>query len=106
MERALLQGERQVELDQMEAESDVITQLQRKLDELENAVQREKDEVRRRGGTLVVLSLVLSLVLFLVLSRCYPWCDPWCYPWCDPWFFPGISPLVFPWYFPGIIITG
>uniref|UniRef100_A0A8C4ZC93 Pleckstrin homology-like domain, family B, member 1b n=1 Tax=Gadus morhua TaxID=8049 RepID=A0A8C4ZC93_GADMO len=44
MERALLQGERQAELDQMEAESDVITQLQRKLDELENAVQREKDE--------------------------------------------------------------
>ncbi|XP_059931457.1 pleckstrin homology-like domain family B member 1 isoform X2 [Gadus macrocephalus] len=46
MERALLQGERQAELDQMEAESDVITQLQRKLDELENAVQREKDEER------------------------------------------------------------
>ncbi|CAL8359977.1 unnamed protein product [Merluccius merluccius] len=46
MERALLQGERQAELDQMEAESDVITQLQRKLDELESAVQREKDKER------------------------------------------------------------
>ncbi|XP_063763824.1 pleckstrin homology-like domain family B member 1 isoform X3 [Eleginops maclovinus] len=46
MERALLQGERQAELDQMEAETDVITQLQRKLDELESAIQREKDKER------------------------------------------------------------
>eukprot|EP00064_Thunnus_orientalis_P004429 superscaffoldBa00000403_g4440 len=45
MERALLQGERQAELDQIEAETDIITQLQHKLDELENAIQREKDKV-------------------------------------------------------------
>ncbi|XP_056229330.1 pleckstrin homology-like domain family B member 1 isoform X10 [Seriola aureovittata] len=44
MERALLQGERQAELDQMEAETDIITQLQHKLDELESAIQREKDK--------------------------------------------------------------
>ncbi|XP_053176564.1 pleckstrin homology-like domain family B member 1 isoform X4 [Scomber japonicus] len=44
MERALLQGERQAELDQMEAETDIIAQLQQKLDELENAIQREKDK--------------------------------------------------------------
>ncbi|XP_044210628.1 pleckstrin homology-like domain family B member 1 isoform X13 [Thunnus albacares] len=44
MERALLQGERQAELDQIEAETDIITQLQHKLDELENAIQREKDK--------------------------------------------------------------
>uniref|UniRef100_A0A3B4WAU4 Pleckstrin homology-like domain family B member 1 n=1 Tax=Seriola lalandi dorsalis TaxID=1841481 RepID=A0A3B4WAU4_SERLL len=47
MERALLQGERQAELDQMEAETDIITQLQHKLDELESAIQREKDKVER-----------------------------------------------------------
>ncbi|XP_068561656.1 pleckstrin homology-like domain family B member 1 [Cebidichthys violaceus] len=46
MERALLQGERQAELDQIEAETDVITQLQRKLDELESAIQREKEQER------------------------------------------------------------
>lgn len=46
MERALLQGERQAELDQIEAETDIIAQLQHKLDELESAIQREKDKVR------------------------------------------------------------
>ncbi|KAG7479273.1 pleckstrin-likey-like domain family B member 1 isoform X3 [Solea senegalensis] len=46
MERALLQGERQAELDQIDAETDIITQLQRKLDELESAIQREKDKER------------------------------------------------------------
>ncbi|XP_078140502.1 pleckstrin homology-like domain family B member 1 [Centroberyx gerrardi] len=46
MERALLQGERQAELDQIEAESDVIAQLQHRLDELESAIQREKDKER------------------------------------------------------------
>uniref|UniRef100_A0A8C2WEM4 Pleckstrin homology like domain family B member 1 n=1 Tax=Cyclopterus lumpus TaxID=8103 RepID=A0A8C2WEM4_CYCLU len=46
MERALLQGERQAELDQIEAETDVITQLQHKLDQLESAIQREKDKER------------------------------------------------------------
>lgn len=45
MERALLQGERQAELDQIEAETDIITQLQQKLDDLESAIQREKDKV-------------------------------------------------------------
>lgn len=49
MERALLQGERQAELDQMEAETDIIRQLQQKLDELESAIQREKDKVRDWG---------------------------------------------------------
>ncbi|XP_071327736.1 pleckstrin homology-like domain family B member 1 isoform X15 [Trachinotus anak] len=44
MERALLQGERQAELDQIEAETDIITQMQHKLDELESAIQREKDK--------------------------------------------------------------
>ncbi|XP_051934770.1 pleckstrin homology-like domain family B member 1 isoform X4 [Hippocampus zosterae] len=46
MECALLQGERQAELDQMEAETDIISQLQCKLDELEIAIQREKDKER------------------------------------------------------------
>ncbi|XP_067362453.1 pleckstrin homology-like domain family B member 1 isoform X6 [Channa argus] len=46
MERALLQGERQAELEQIAAETDVITQLQQKLDDLETAIQREKDKER------------------------------------------------------------
>ncbi|XP_061639367.1 pleckstrin homology-like domain family B member 1 isoform X19 [Phyllopteryx taeniolatus] len=44
MECALLQGERQAELDQIEAEIDIISQLQHRLDELESAIQREKDK--------------------------------------------------------------
>ncbi|KAJ8368237.1 hypothetical protein SKAU_G00082650 [Synaphobranchus kaupii] len=46
MERALLQGERQAELDQVEAETEIISQLQRKLSELESTIQREKDKER------------------------------------------------------------
>lgn len=55
MERALLQGERQAELDQMEAETDVITQLQHKLEELESAIQREKDKVRAAGFHFIII---------------------------------------------------
>ncbi|XP_047017486.1 pleckstrin homology-like domain family B member 1 isoform X7 [Ictalurus punctatus] len=44
MERALLQGERQAELSQIETETDIITQLQHKVSELESAIQREKDK--------------------------------------------------------------
>uniref|UniRef100_A0A673JKN5 Pleckstrin homology-like domain family B member 1 n=1 Tax=Sinocyclocheilus rhinocerous TaxID=307959 RepID=A0A673JKN5_9TELE len=44
MERALLQGERQAELEQIEAETEIINQLQRKLSELESTIQREKDK--------------------------------------------------------------
>lgn len=54
MERALLQGEREAERDQMEAETDIIAQLQHKLDELESAIQREKDKVQE-GGTVTIL---------------------------------------------------
>ncbi|XP_062262747.1 pleckstrin homology-like domain family B member 1 isoform X8 [Platichthys flesus] len=46
MEQALLQAERQAEQEQVEAESDIISQLQLKLSQLDNAVQREKDEGR------------------------------------------------------------
>ncbi|XP_042595298.1 pleckstrin homology-like domain family B member 1 isoform X21 [Cyprinus carpio] len=46
MERALLQGERQAELEQIEAETEIINQLQHKLSELENTIQREKDKER------------------------------------------------------------
>ncbi|XP_059370615.1 pleckstrin homology-like domain family B member 1 isoform X15 [Carassius carassius] len=44
MERALLQGERQAELEQIEAETEIINQLQHKLSELESTIQREKDK--------------------------------------------------------------
>ncbi|XP_060799745.1 pleckstrin homology-like domain family B member 1 isoform X6 [Neoarius graeffei] len=46
MERALLQGERQAELSQIETETDIITQLQHKVSDLEIAIQREKDKER------------------------------------------------------------
>ncbi|XP_061683462.1 pleckstrin homology-like domain family B member 1 isoform X3 [Syngnathoides biaculeatus] len=46
MECALLQGERQAELDQIEAEMDIISQLQHRLDELESSIQQEKDKER------------------------------------------------------------
>ncbi|XP_031428318.1 pleckstrin homology-like domain family B member 1 isoform X7 [Clupea harengus] len=46
MERALLQGERRAELDQVEAEFEIINQLQYKLSELDSATQREKDKGR------------------------------------------------------------
>ncbi|XP_021166427.2 pleckstrin homology-like domain family B member 1 isoform X8 [Fundulus heteroclitus] len=46
MERALLQGETQAELEHMEAETDVVSQLQHKLEEMESAIQREKDKER------------------------------------------------------------
>ncbi|KAG1958863.1 pleckstriny-like domain family B [Pimephales promelas] len=43
MERALLQGERRAELDQVETELEIINQLQLKLNEVENATQKEKE---------------------------------------------------------------
>ncbi|XP_072525514.1 pleckstrin homology-like domain family B member 1 isoform X2 [Salminus brasiliensis] len=46
MERALLQGERRAELDQVEAELDIINQLQLKLSEVEKTIQREKEKGR------------------------------------------------------------
>ncbi|XP_026067390.1 pleckstrin homology-like domain family B member 1 isoform X7 [Carassius auratus] len=48
MERALLQGERRAELDQVEAELEIINQLQLKLNEVENSTQREKEKERAK----------------------------------------------------------
>ncbi|KTG24717.1 hypothetical protein cypCar_00008055, partial [Cyprinus carpio] len=48
MERALLQGERKAELDQVEAELEIINQLQLKLNEVENSTQREKEKERAK----------------------------------------------------------
>lgn len=45
MERALLQGERRAELDQVEAELEIINQIQLKLSEVEKNIQREKEKV-------------------------------------------------------------
>ncbi|XP_059370609.1 pleckstrin homology-like domain family B member 1 isoform X9 [Carassius carassius] len=50
MERALLQGERQAELEQIEAETEIINQLQHKLSELESTIQREKDKACHSVG--------------------------------------------------------
>ena len=45
MEQALLQAEGRAEQEQVEAESEIISQLQLKLSQLDKAIQREKDEV-------------------------------------------------------------
>ncbi len=45
MERALLQGERRAEFDQVEAGLEIINQLQLKLNEVENSTRREKEKV-------------------------------------------------------------
>ncbi|KAF5892883.1 pleckstrin homology-like domain family B member 1 isoform X10, partial [Clarias magur] len=44
MERALLQGERRAELDQVEAELEIINQIQLKLSEVEKNIQKEKEK--------------------------------------------------------------
>ncbi|XP_051970201.1 pleckstrin homology-like domain family B member 1 isoform X3 [Xyrauchen texanus] len=44
MERALLQGERRAELDQVEAELEIISQLQLKLNEMENTTHMDKEK--------------------------------------------------------------
>lgn len=45
MEQALLQAERQAEQEQVEAENEIISQLQLKLSQLDKATQKEKDKV-------------------------------------------------------------
>ncbi|KAF7688688.1 hypothetical protein HF521_013495 [Silurus meridionalis] len=44
MERALLQGERRAELDQVEAELEIINQIQLKMSDVEKTTQREKEK--------------------------------------------------------------
>uniref|UniRef100_A0A8D3CPQ7 Pleckstrin homology-like domain family B member 1 n=1 Tax=Scophthalmus maximus TaxID=52904 RepID=A0A8D3CPQ7_SCOMX len=44
MEQALLQAERRAEQEQVEAENEIISQLQVKLSQLDKAIQKEKDE--------------------------------------------------------------
>lgn len=46
MEQALLQAERRAEQEQVEAENEIIAQLQLKLSQLDKATQKEKDKVR------------------------------------------------------------
>ncbi|XP_056253207.1 pleckstrin homology-like domain family B member 1 isoform X3 [Seriola aureovittata] len=46
MEQALLQAERRAEQEQVEAENEIISQLQLKLSQLDKAIQKEKDEGR------------------------------------------------------------
>ena len=68
----MLQGERQAELDQIEAETDIITQLQRKLDELESTIQREKDKVQRAVGiysTAHVLNALFESTNYIQVYR-------------------------------------
>lgn len=50
MEQALLQAEWRAEQEQVEAENEIISQLQLKLNQLDKATQKEKDKV---GGNPV-----------------------------------------------------
>lgn len=45
MERALLQGERESELSQLQKEQRIVQQLQDNLNVLENDIQKEKEKV-------------------------------------------------------------
>lgn len=45
MEQALLQAERRAEQEQVEAENEIISQLQIKLSQMDKATQKEKDKV-------------------------------------------------------------
>lgn len=52
MEQALLQAERQAEQEQVEAENEIISQLQLKLSQLDKASQKAKDKVGIQDKTL------------------------------------------------------
>ena len=52
MEQALLQAERRAEQEQVEAENEIISQLQLKLSQLDKATQKEKEKVGTRDKTM------------------------------------------------------
>lgn len=62
MERALLQGERRAELDQVEAELEMINQIHLKLGEVEKNIQREKEKVNTytQKGMVCIIELMHS----------------------------------------------
>lgn len=60
MEQALLQAERQAEQEQVEAENEIISQLQLKLSQLDKATQKEKEKVGSPGTHNCVMSVCLK----------------------------------------------
>lgn len=52
MEQALLQAENRAEQEQVEAENEIISQLQLRLSQLDKATQKAKDKVGIDGKTL------------------------------------------------------
>lgn len=54
MEQALLQAERRAEQEQVEAENEIISQLQLKLSQMDKATQKEKDKVGSWVKTLIL----------------------------------------------------
>lgn len=60
MEQALLQAERQAEQEQVEAETEIISQLQLKLSQLDKATQKEKDKVGMQHTTTLCSKSVCS----------------------------------------------
>lgn len=52
MEQTLLQAERRAEQEQVEAENEIISQLQLKLSQLDKATQKAKDKVGTHDKTL------------------------------------------------------
>lgn len=67
MEQALLQAERRAEQEQVEAENEIISQLQFRLTQLDKATQKEKEKVsthstKRRDASTVSLPIAAGLL--------------------------------------------
>lgn len=84
MERALLQGERRAELDQVEAELEIINQLQYKLSELDSATQREKDKVPVTLTVTVSCLPIFSSPVNPPASFCLIFCSMFSLVWFQP----------------------
>lgn len=64
MEQALLQAERRAEQEQVDAENEIISQLQLKLSQLDKATQKEKAKVGKRHKTTGCTVSLLHVPLF------------------------------------------
>lgn len=64
MEQALLQAERRAEQEQVDAENEIISQLQLKLSQLDKATQKEKAKVGKRDKTTGCTFSLLHVPLF------------------------------------------
>lgn len=73
MEQALLQAERWAEQEEVEAENQILSQLQLRLGQLNKAAQQEKDKVSQviHANVAVFFTLVKSLFLSKLFKNLY-----------------------------------